>query len=101
MGAKIIVLGGGFGGATAAQKLDKYLLNDDIDITLIEKNDSQTYLTELHEVAGNRIKPEGVKVSLKEALEFTRVKIVQDEIKRVDIENKKSIQTQQNMVMTI
>ncbi|AST58686.1 FAD-dependent pyridine nucleotide-disulfide oxidoreductase [Thermoanaerobacterium thermosaccharolyticum] len=40
MGAKIIVLGGGFGGATAAQKLDKYLLNDDIDITLIEKNDS-------------------------------------------------------------
>ncbi|MBE0068164.1 FAD-dependent oxidoreductase [Thermoanaerobacterium thermosaccharolyticum] len=89
MGAKIIVLGGGFGGATAAQKLDKYLLNDDIDITLIEKNDSQTYLTELHEVAGNRIKPEGVKVSLKEALEFTSVKIVQDEIKRVDIENKK------------
>lgn len=88
MSTKIVVLGGGFGGATAAQKLDKYLLNDDVEITLIDKNDSQTYMTELHEVAGNRIKPSGVKVSLEEALEYTRVKIVQDEIKKVDTENK-------------
>ncbi|TZE83609.1 NAD(P)/FAD-dependent oxidoreductase [Calorimonas adulescens] len=87
---KIIVLGGGFGGLAAAQKLDRYLWNrKDVEITLINKTDKQVYMTELHEVAGNRIPPEGVLYSLKEALESTRVKLVIDNITRIDVQNKK------------
>ncbi|MDI6601180.1 MAG: NAD(P)/FAD-dependent oxidoreductase [Thermoanaerobacteraceae bacterium] len=89
-GYKIIVLGGGFGGLSAAQNLDRYLWGkNDVEITLINRTDKQVYMTELHEVAGNRIPPEGVLYSLKEALEGTRVKLVVDSVTKVDIQNKK------------
>ena len=57
---KIVVLGGGFGGLTAAQALDKFLRkNKNVEITLINKSPNQIYLTQLHEVAGNRIPEDG------------------------------------------
>jgi len=87
---KIVVLGGGFGGLTAAQSLDRFLRrNKNVEITLINKGQNQIYLTELHEVAGNRIPPEGVEYSLETALEETRIKLVIDEIQKADLSEKK------------
>jgi len=87
---KIVVLGGGFGGLTAAQALDKFLRrNDNVEITLINKSPNQIYLTELHQVAGNRIPADGVEYSLKTALEQTRINLVVDEIGKVDTEERK------------
>lgn len=87
---KIVVLGGGFGGLTAAQALDKFLRrNKNVEIMLINKTSNQVYLTELHEIAGNRIPPEGVLYSLETALDQTRIKLIVDEIHRADIKNRK------------
>lgn len=87
---KIVVLGGGFGGPTAAQALDRFLRrNKNVEITLINKSPNQIYLTELHEVAGNRIPPEGVEYSLETALEKTRIKLIVDEIQKVDLKERK------------
>lgn len=87
---KIVVLGGGFGGLTAAQALDRFLRrNKNVEITLINKSPNQIYLTELHEVAGNRIPPEGVEYSLETALEETRIKLVVDEIQKADLKERK------------
>lgn len=87
---KIVVLGGGFGGLTAAQALDKLLRrNKNVEITLINKGPNQIYLTELHEVAGNRIPPDGVKYSLETALEETRIKLVVDDIQKADLKERK------------
>ncbi|HHV19098.1 MAG TPA: FAD-dependent oxidoreductase [Thermoanaerobacterales bacterium] len=87
---KIVVLGGGFGGLTAAQALDKFLRkNKNVEITLINKSPNQIYLTQLHEVAGNRIPEDGTLYSLESALDQTRVKLVVDEISKVDVKARK------------
>ncbi|TYP57841.1 FAD-dependent oxidoreductase [Thermosediminibacter litoriperuensis] len=86
---RILVLGGGFGGLTAAQKLNKLLAKrDDVEIYLINRSPYQVYLTELHLVAGNRVKPEGVLYSLEKALEGTGVTLVVDEIHDADLKTR-------------
>ncbi|MDI3480917.1 MAG: hypothetical protein PWQ97_572 [Tepidanaerobacteraceae bacterium] len=87
---KIVVLGGGFGGLTAAQSLDKLLKrNKNVEIILINKSRNQIYLTELHEVAGNRIPPDSIEYSLETALEETRIKLIVDEIQKADLKERK------------
>ena len=87
---KIVVLGGGFGGLTAAQSLDRYLRkNRNVEIILINKTPNQVYLTQLHEIAGNRIPDDGILYSLEAALDQTRVKLVVDEINKIDVKNRR------------
>ncbi len=52
----IVIIGAGFAGIYATKKLAKYYKkNPDYQITLIDKHSYFTYLTELHEVAANRV----------------------------------------------
>ena len=79
-----------YGGLQAAKTLNKQLRkHDDVDIMLIDQNNYHTLLTELHEVAGNRVEPGGVRVCIEHVLEYTKVKFVQDQIVRTDLENRK------------
>jgi len=88
MSNNIIILGAGYGGVAAAQTLNKKLKKyPDSTITLIDKNSYHTLLTELHEVAGNRIEEDALKVDLERIFSSTRVNIVQDEINDIDFEN--------------
>lgn len=90
MADKVIVLGAGYAGVEAALTLHKKKKkNDDIEIILIDKNPYHTFLTELHEVAGNRIEEEGVTVPLNKIFQYTDVRVIQDEIKNFDFEHKK------------
>lgn len=87
---RIVILGAGYGGLQAAKTLNKQLRkHDDVDIMLIDQNNYHTLLTELHEVAGNRVEPSGVRVSIEQVLEYTKIKFVQDQIVRADLENRK------------
>ena len=84
----IVILGAGYGGVAAGKTLHKKLKRDpESTITLIDKNPYHTLLTELHEVAGNRIEEDGVKVDLERIFSSTRVNLVQDEIEDVDFDN--------------
>ncbi|MGM0500692.1 MAG: FAD-dependent oxidoreductase [Bacillota bacterium] len=88
MSNNIIILGAGYGGVAAAQTLHKKLKkHPDSTITLIDKNSYHTLLTELHEVAGNRIQEDALKVDLERIFSSTRVNIIQDEISNIDFEN--------------
>lgn len=89
MSKKVIVLGAGYGGVEAALTLyKKKKKTDDLEITVIDKNPYHTLLTELHEVAGNRIDAEGVLVPLRDIFKYTDIKLVQDEITCADFEKK-------------
>jgi NADH dehydrogenase len=84
----IIILGAGYGGVAAGQTLHKKLKkHPESTITLIDKNPYHTLLTELHEVAGNRIKEDGLKVDLERIFSSTRVNLIQDEIEKIDFKN--------------
>ncbi len=88
MAKKIIILGAGYAGVEAALTLQrKKRKSDDLEIVLIDKNSYHTLLTELHEVAGNRIDEEGVIVPLRDIFRYTDVKLVKDEINSFDFEN--------------
>ncbi|MGL4362936.1 MAG: FAD-dependent oxidoreductase [Cellulosilyticaceae bacterium] len=89
----IIILGAGYAGVHAAKKLaKKYKKNDDVVITLIDKNPYHTLMTELHEVAGGRVPEESVKVDLMKIFHRTKVNVVVDLIEKINTDDKK-IQT--------
>jgi NADH dehydrogenase len=90
MPKRIVILGAGYAGLEAAQTLHKKLKKqNDVEIMLIDQNDHHTLLTELHEVAGNRVEPSGVQVSIEHVLQYTKVKFVQDKIVGADLKEKR------------
>jgi NADH dehydrogenase len=90
MAKRIVILGAGYAGIEAARVLHKKLKKQsDVEIVLIDQNDHHTLLTELHEVAGHRVEPSGVQVSIEHALQYTKAKFVQDKIVRTDLKEKK------------
>lgn len=89
MAKKVLIVGAGYAGIEAALTLNKKRKKDEIEITLIDKNPYHTLLTELHEVAGNRISEEGIRIPLRRIFKYTDVNIVMDEITSFDFDNKK------------
>ncbi|WP_042275850.1 FAD-dependent oxidoreductase [[Clostridium] dakarense] len=95
MSTKIVILGAGYAGVHAAKKLaKKYKKNNEVEITLIDKNPYHTLMTELHEVAGGRVPEESVKVDLYRIFNRTKVNVVVDYIENVD-SNKNVVKTKQ------
>ena len=85
----ILILGAGYGGVHVAKKLaKKYKKNNNVEITLIDKNPFHTLMTELHEVAGGRVHPESVQIELSKIFARTQVNVVTDLIEKVDTDNK-------------
>ncbi len=92
MSKKILILGAGYAGIEAALTLQKKKKkSEDIEITLIDKNSFHTLLTELHEVAGNRIEEEGIRVPLGDIFKYSGVKVVRDEITGFDLKNNRLV----------
>jgi len=88
---QILVLGGGYGGVLTAKKLaNKLRKRKDVKITLIDRKPYHTLLTELHEVAANRVDESSIKVDLKKIFSgFRNVDVVLDHINNIDFEAQK------------
>jgi len=88
MAKKVLIVGAGYAGIEAALTLNKHKKkNDDLEITLVDKNTYHTLLTELHEVAGNRVSEEAIRIPLSRIFKNTDVKVINDEIKTYDLDN--------------
>lgn len=87
---RIVIVGAGYAGVSAARQLAKtFKKNQDISITLIDKNPFMTYMTELHEVAAGRVEPEAVKHDLQRIFKkYPKVQLVTDKVTKVDYEKK-------------
>ena len=83
---RIVILGGGYAGVHAAKNLHKAFkkMQDQVEITLIDRNRFHILMTELHEVAGNRVKQNSVKISFDRIFSGKMVHVVQDEIRDID-----------------
>ena len=85
---QIVILGAGYGGVHAAKKLAKrYKKDDNIEITLIDRNPYHTLMTSLHEIAGGRVDTDAVKVDLRKIFNKTKVDVVTEDIVKVDVKN--------------
>ncbi len=94
MARKIVVLGGGYAGVLTAKHLEKMAKKrklNDVEITLIDKNPYHTMLTELHEVAANRVDEDSIKMNLKKIFAGRNVNVVLDEVTSIDKENNKLV----------
>lgn len=89
MGKKIVIVGAGYSGILTAKKLaKKFKHNQDISITIIDKNPFHTMLTELHEVAANRVDEESIKISLKKVFAGRKVDVKLDTVTSIDFEKR-------------
>lgn len=91
MGKKIVVVGAGYSGILTAKKLAKKfkkLNNNDVSITIVDKNPFHTMLTELHEVAACRVDEDSIKISLKKVFAGRNVNVKLDTVQSIDFENK-------------
>lgn len=92
MPKKVLILGAGYAGIEAALTLQrKKKPSDDLEITLVDKNSYHTLLTELHEVAGNRVSEDAIIVPLHDIFQYTDIKLIRDEIKSFNFDGKSII----------
>lgn len=63
---RIVILGGGYAGVHAAKRMHKAFkkMRDRVEIVLIDRHNSHILMTELHEVAGNRVEEDSVRFLL-------------------------------------
>lgn len=92
METKIVIIGAGYSGVLTAKKLArKFKKNDDVKITIIDKNPFHTMLTELHEVAAGRVDEDSIKISLKRVFAGRKVDVKLDLVNSIDFEKKQVI----------
>ncbi|MHB8062109.1 MAG: FAD-dependent oxidoreductase [Ruminiclostridium sp.] len=88
MKSKIVIIGAGYAGILTAKKIaKKFKKINDVSITIIDRNPFHTMLTELHEVAANRVDEDSIKISLKKVFAGRKVDVVLDTVKSIDFDN--------------
>lgn len=94
---RILILGGGFAGRAAAKKLGKaFSGNNQVEITLIDKNTYTTMLPSLPDLAGGRVNPSSLTEDIQKLIP-SKVKFKQAEIERVDF-NTRTVYTKTESV---
>jgi NADH dehydrogenase len=87
MSKRIVIVGAGYAGIEAALYLNKRGRRD-VEVTVIDRNPYHTLLTEIHEIAGNRVSEDSVKIPLKSIFRHTHVNVVVENIERFDFTGK-------------
>ncbi len=86
---RILIVGAGYAGVLTAKKLEKRLRkSEDVEISILDKNPFHTMLTELHEVAANRVDEHNIRLSLKKIFAGRKVNVIQDKITDIDFNGK-------------
>ncbi len=91
MAKRVVIIGAGYAGIAAALALNKKNKSELMDITIIDKNDYHTLLTELHEVAANRIAEDGIIIPLQRIFGYTGIRVIKDCITSFDFANRKVV----------
>jgi len=86
---RIVLVGAGYGGILTAKKMEKKLKkHSDVEIVVIDKRPYHTMLTELHEVAANRVPEDAIRIDLKKIFAHRNINVVLDEITDIDFNDK-------------
>ena len=81
--AKVLILGGGFGGVVAAERLAG-LLSDDHQITLVSRNRNFVFYPALVRLAFGKCRKEDVLFDLRHTMLSRRINFVEAEVAPVD-----------------
>ena len=85
---RIVILGGGFAGMTAAEGLERELQKDpSVVITLVSETNALLFTPMLAEVAGSSLEPSHISTPLRTTLH--RAEFIRGRVTAVDLENKR------------
>ncbi len=88
MHPRIVIVGAGFAGLETALSL-KSLMKRAADITVIDRNDHQSFLPSIHEVISGKVRPDQIEIALPPLLDAARIAFVQDEVHEIDTSRRK------------
>lgn len=83
---KIIIIGAGFAGLSAAAQLSKSRL--DLELTVIDKKDSSDFLPTLPDCIGRGINPDYLSYEIEKAAKKYGFKFINSEVQSVDLSNR-------------
>lgn len=86
--AKVLVLGGGFGGVVAAERLAEQL-GDEHQITLVSRSRQFVFYPSLVKLAFGKCEPKDVSFDLRRAMLDRRVNFIEAEVARIETEEKR------------
>jgi NADH dehydrogenase len=87
---RILILGAGFGGLTAALELEKGLRHDrSVEVVLVDRNPYHLFTPMLYEVAAGEVEPGHIAYPLRWLMRRKRIDFYQGEIHRVDLSNRR------------
>ena len=81
--AKILIIGGGFGGVMAAESLAKQV-SEEHQITLVSRSRKFLFYPDLVHLAFGKCEPDDISFDLREAMLDRRIRFVEGEVARVD-----------------
>ncbi|MGM8211960.1 NAD(P)/FAD-dependent oxidoreductase [Virgibacillus sp. W0430] len=85
----IVILGAGYGGMITTVKLQKSLLAEEANITLINKHDYHYQSTWLHENAAGTTHHDRTRIPIQDIIHREKVQFIQDTVCAIDPEEKK------------
>lgn len=88
---KIVILGAGYGGIMAAQRLQKELNYNEADVTLVNKHDYHYFTTHLHMPAAGTDSYENARVSISKLIDEFKIDFVKSTVKEIRVQDKKVI----------
>lgn len=88
--ARVLILGGGFGGVVAAESLARQLGDAD-QITLVSRHDRFLFYPALVRLAFGKCEPDDVSFNLRESMLHRRVNFIEGEVARIDLDDRRVI----------
>jgi sulfide:quinone oxidoreductase len=88
--ARILILGGGFGGVVAAEALAQQL-GDEHQITLVSRSNRFVFYPALVRLAFGKCEPDDVSFDLRNTMLGRRVNFIEAEVARIDPDDRKAI----------
>ncbi|MFD2670667.1 NAD(P)/FAD-dependent oxidoreductase [Marinicrinis sediminis] len=88
---RIVILGAGYGGIIAAQKLQKQLNYNEADVTLVSKHEYHYVTTHLHMPAAGTDEPANAKVNILKLIDEFKIDFVKSTVQQIRQQEKKVI----------
>ncbi|MEC1262149.1 NAD(P)/FAD-dependent oxidoreductase [Bacillus swezeyi] len=88
---KVVVLGAGYGGLMTVTRLVKKIGINEADITLVNKHNYHYETTWMHEASAGTLHHDRCRYPIKDVINTSRVRFVQDTVKNINKEEKKVV----------
>lgn len=88
---KIVILGAGYSGIMAAQRLQKELNDNEADVTLVNKHDYHYFTTHLHMPAAGTDSYENTRVPITKLIDEFKIDFIKSTVEEICVQDKKVI----------